>query len=207
MYHDLDENLLARAALLHAGATVHLGQDGTEYALLPPGGDRQGHYLLRLDGETATVVGATAPGVDPTRMLNGHLDGSYQAHADRFYAWLERRESAVSPGVAEPMRAEGYEVYHTGGGCLAWMRTLDEDGDSYLLITSNDDIAGDPEAQEWGVGRYDGDSWINLEECFTLSEAIRVAALLPAPHGDLVQEVYPNLAAALAANPPADPPE
>lgn len=203
MHQDLDESLLTRDGLLQAGATLHRGHDGTEYALLPPDGDRGGHYLMRLEGDGAEVVGATAAGVDPSRMLTRHLDGTAQAEADRFFAWLEEREAEVAPAVSEPLRAAGYEVYHTGGGCLAWMRTLDEEGDSYLLITSNDDIAGDPESPEWSVGRYDGDSWINLEECFTLAEAIRVAGLLPVPRGDLVQEVYPDLAAALAANPPA----
>lgn len=203
MYKDLDVNLLTRNALLLAGATLHAGDDGTEYALLPPEGERLGHYLLRLDGDAAAVVGATAPGVDPSRLLNGHLDGRVQAHAARFWAWLASRESEVAPAVADQLRPAGYEVYHTGGGCLAWRRPLDEEGDSYLLITAGNDIAGDPMAQEWDVGRYDGDSWINLKASFTLAEAIVAAAALPMPRGELVQEVYADLAAALAANQPA----
>jgi hypothetical protein len=89
---------------------------------------------------------------------------------------------------------------------MAWMRALDDTGVSYVLITSHDDVTGDAEAPEWCVGRYDGSSWINLEERFTLAEALRVATLLPAPRGELVQETYPDLAAALAAN-RADPTE
>jgi hypothetical protein len=200
MSYDLDENLLTRAALIQAGATFHQANTGTEYALLPPDGNRHGHHLLRLDGDTAKVVGATAHGVDPSRLLNETLDGTGQARADRFFAQLDERTAAVNPAVSEPLRAAGYDVAHTGGGCLAWMRLLDEEGDSYLLITSNEDIDGDPAAPEWVVGRYDGDSWINLEESFTLPDAIRVAGLLPRAVGELVQEVYPDLAAALAAN-------
>lgn len=123
------------------------------------------------------------------------------AGTERFFEWLAAREADVRPAVSEPLRAAGYVVYHTGGGCLAWFLELSED--EYLLITWNDSLDGDPEAAEWAVGRYHDDGgWVNLNQSFTLREAIEVAARLPAPRrvdGSMIEEVFDTLDEALQA--------
>lgn len=206
---ELPDELLTRAGLTGAGASFHHAQDGDEYALLRAGPDRLYHHVLKLAGKTAVIVSTSISGGDPTRLLAGHLDGSFQAHADRFFTALDRRIAAIRPAVAIPLGEAGYEVVHTGGGCLAWMRLLAAETDSHILITSDADVDGDPDAAEWIVGRYDENDFVCLDEGFTLAEAIRVADLLPAPnptgHG-FVQETFPNLAAALEALSPRSPP-
>jgi hypothetical protein len=119
-------------------------------------------------------------------------------HSD-FFDWLKRREAAVRLDVANSLRAAGYEVIHTGGGCLAWMRRITHQ--EHILITSNNDISGDPDTRSWEIGRYAENGWVNLEESFTLEEAIRCAGLLPPTvdtNGDPVQRIYPSLDAARA---------
>lgn len=177
---DLPPELMTRAGLTRAGASFHHALDGDEYALLRAGAGRRDHHVLKLAGGAAVVVSAGVSGSDPAPLLAGHLDGSFQAHADRFFAALDRRIAAVAPAVAVPLRAAGYEAVHTGGGCLAWMRLLAEEKDSHILITSDADVDGDPAAAEWIVGRYDRDDFICLDESFTLAEAIRIADLLRA---------------------------
>lgn len=121
------------------------------------------------------------------------------AAAQRFFASLDAREAAVRPTVAEPLRADGYEVYHTGGGCLAWRRDIGED--EYVLITWYDSVDGDPEASEWLVGRYHEDGgWINLDQLFTLREAMEVARKLPSARradGSTIEALFDTLEAAL----------
>lgn len=121
------------------------------------------------------------------------------AAAQRFFAALDAREAAVRPTVAEPLRADGYEVCHTGGGCLAWRRDAGED--EYVLITWYDSVDGDPEASEWLVGRYHVDGgWINLDQLFTLREAMEVARKLPSARradGSIIEELFDTLEAAL----------
>lgn len=201
--------LPTRDELLSAGARVHHSPvDDADYALFAAGTPRT-FAVLRFDA--SGVADVTAESITPAgaaSLLTGYLDGSHQASADRFFAYLDRAEQRVRPEVAEPLRAAGYWVCHTGGGCLAWIRHLSEDGDSHLLISTNDRIDGDPDAEIWDIGRYDGDGWVNLNVSFTLRNAIEVAALLPAAidaRGEPVQEVYADLDAARAALPPATP--
>jgi len=118
---------------------------------------------------------------------------------DRFFARLDAKIAAVRPAVSELLRAEGYEPYHTGGGCMAWQLTMNPD--QYLWITNHDDLDGDPEAREWLIGRYHEDGgWVNVDACFTLREAIEYAPRLrPAKldDGSSIERVYPTLESAL----------
>ena len=121
------------------------------------------------------------------------------AAAQRFFASLDAREAAVRLTVAEPLRADGYEVYQPEGGCLAWRRDIGDD--EYVLITWYDSVDGDPETREWLVGRYHEDGgWINLDQLFTLREAIEVARKLPSARradGSIIEALFDTLEAAL----------
>jgi hypothetical protein len=119
-------------------------------------------------------------------------------HSD-FFTWPDAREAAVPVEVSNALREAGYEAIHRGGGCLAWMRRISDQ--EHILITSNNDISGDPDTRSWEIGRYDENGWVNLEESFTLEQAIRCADLLPAPvnaNGDSVEKIYPSLDAVRA---------
>jgi hypothetical protein len=129
----------------------------------------------------------------------GTSGGSSQRRTEAFYASPERREAAVRADVSQPLRAAGYSVIHTGGGCLAWFRPISANGEDHILITVENDIDGDPEAREWIIGRYQLNGWVNIDETFTLDEAITYAELLPplvSPDGEPIEELYPTLAAA-----------
>jgi hypothetical protein len=200
---ELPPELLTRAGLTMAGASFHTGPNADEYALLPTGADRAEHHVLKLSGDAAVLMCSSVGGGDPARLLANQLDERLQAHADRFFAWLDRRIETVSANVAIPLRNAGYDVIHTGGGCLAWMRPLTDGGESYILITNDVDIEGDPDAAEWVVGRYNGDDFIDIDQGFTLADAIRIADQLPPPNPSgrgIVQATFPTLAAALEAH-------
>jgi hypothetical protein len=189
---------------LLAGAAIHRSSvDGTEYVLVPPRPARPAFMVVRLDDAGRASVVAESQSLDGAAdLLAGYLDGSIQAKAARFFAWLAERESSVRGDVAAPLHHAGYGVTHTGGGCLAWIRYLGDAGESYLLITTNDDIDGDPTAPVWDIGRYDGEGWINLDRSFMLADAIRAAELLPAaraPDGSSIEKVFPDVEAARAA--------
>jgi|TARA_R110002020_G_scaffold524_3_gene2632 hypothetical protein len=96
-------------------------------------------------------------------------------------------------------KQSGYETWHTGGGCMAFHKSLDlVDGrDQYCLISNNDDIDcdADPNAKEWIIGIYDNDSFINVGETFTLKNAIAAldAITFPAPTSNSWDKFYPDL--------------
>lgn len=199
------DGLPTRDQRIAEGATVHRSTvDDADYVVIGPRAERKGYAVLKFDASgKPSVVAESTTEEGATRSLEGYLDGTHRAAADRFFRWMDDTEAAVRPEVADPLHAAGYHVYHTGGHCLAWMRGLsDNDPHSYVLISIEDRIDGDPAATEWMVGRYDGEGWINIHETFTLAEAMRVAELLPpavGPDGEPVEEVYADLAAALAA--------
>lgn len=99
--------------------------------------------------------------------------------------------NATKTPNAELMTSHGYELYHTGGGCMAWMREVEG---GYILIT-NDDAGVDSDADEvvWIVGRYlDGGEqggvvgdlqygFVITGDYATLHDALARADTLPIP--------------------------
>lgn len=175
--------LTATEVLEQLGVELHPAHDGRHsFGLLPPGLHGATYILFRVDAEgTATITGESITEEGGLTLLNGSLDGSSQRQTEAFYASLDRREAAVPTDVSQPLRAAGYEVIHTGGACLAWFRPVSPDGEDHILITADNDIDGDPDAREWITGRYQLNGWLNIDETFTLDEAIRNAELLPRP--------------------------
>ena len=94
------------------------------------------------------------------------------------------RTMHVDTALMNRMKRAGYEVQHTGGGCLAWER-LTQDG-GYIWIT---DLSGsglgewkDRNKPEWLLGRYGrDDDWINIEDALTLSKALQISDTMRAP--------------------------
>ena len=189
------------AAAVRAAVEEWRSSGGWTEHRLPTWGNAVGH--LPLDGWFKH-------GLVPLRLPAAHelrvdRDDTFitraEAFFERYWAARARREAAVSHRVTEPLRDAGYEISDTGGGCLAWFRPLTPDGGDHLLITSNNDIDGDPGKQVWEIGRYSDNGWVSVDESFTLREAIRNAALLPPPSdkpGQL-EGTFPTVAAARAA--------
>lgn len=51
----------------------------------------------------------------------------------KFWKWFDAKEKeAKASEVGKVMTAAHYQVWHSGGGCLAWMQVLE--ADAYLLI-------------------------------------------------------------------------
>lgn len=77
---------------------------------------------------------------------------------------------------------EGFDVWHMGGGCMAWGRNLPEGG--YVLVCSeNNDITTDATAPEWIIGRYsdDGQTWVITARGATLAEVLAFDVPEPDP--------------------------
>jgi hypothetical protein len=73
-----------------------------------------------------------------------------------FWGWFDTKvATAKASPVGKIMTAQGWEISHTGGGCLAWEKTTDN---AYVWICDQDqglgDDASDPETVDWLVGVY-----------------------------------------------------
>jgi hypothetical protein len=101
--------------------------------------------------------------------------------AEGYFRWLDETIKGVRPAVAEPLRKAGFEPQHTGGGCMAWQKTLD-DGTTLWISAGGAYLDADPDEPEWYAGRYadDGDGTIDVLE-LTLAKALELAAELPSP--------------------------
>lgn len=95
-----------------------------------------------------------------------------QARSERFWAWLEETKMKHSEtDHGKKLIAAGFEIWHTGGGCLAWGKTIEANG-NYFLIT--DDDAGIEFDGTFFVGHYaeDSDEAIDQTETENLEPAI-----------------------------------
>jgi len=75
---------------------------------------------------------------------------------DRFFNWLERTEAAAYRStVGKRMTRAGFEVRHTGGGCLAWERVIN----GYCVwITVLDGVElGERLDEPYMIGVYDAE--------------------------------------------------
>lgn len=81
-----------------------------------------------------------------------------QDHARRFFAWLDKVETnAAATDVGKLMKAAGFEIAHTGGGCLAWEKQL---GTSFLWVCDEGNGLGDVLDELYLVGHYTPDAEI-----------------------------------------------
>ena len=108
------------------------------------------------------------------------------------------RDMDVSDQLATYMEKNGYEPWHTGGGCMAWRKDEDKKGDAYTMITFVDVELGnwkDRDDPQWIVGRYvwteDDESWVCCDDGLTLARAVEVGGLLPKPDRD-EQRIVPE---------------
>jgi hypothetical protein len=95
-----------------------------------------------------------------------------------FWNWLNTvTTEALATDVGQRMQAEGFTVTHTGGGCLAWERTLSHG--RYVWITDDDAGLGvDGQSEYFAVGAYDAEGNFKDDEqnsFLTLDEALAAA--------------------------------
>lgn len=93
------------------------------------------------------------------------------------------------------MDRAGFEAISTGGGFWAWYRK--ESDETHTLITWSDDIElgawKNRDRRDWQVGRYRDEAtcdFLCVEERVTLSRAIELAGLIPAPKEG--EQQYPH---------------
>ena len=101
-------------------------------------------------------------------------------HAKRFFTWLDNISAKGKASKAGAiLTVQGWDVAHTGGGCLAWEKVRD-DQRWYVWITNDEQDLGedcvDLEAKRWTCGLYgaqeDNDSWLNPNPAMSLADAI-----------------------------------
>lgn len=88
------------------------------------------------------------------------------------------RRTPTESLIETTMKANGFEIEHTGGGCLAWSKFGKDEKGRYSVMISNgpDDIFGDPNETDWFVGFYGEDgAFINFDRGRTWTAACDLA--------------------------------
>ena len=111
---------------------------------------------------------------------------------------VDAQALGVRPAVREALEDAAFEALDTGDGCLAWCRASDHE--THVMISANNELDGDPQAQDWIVGCYgDAGGFVEVSG-LTLVQAIDAAALLRAPvraDGSVVEALYPSVEQAM----------
>jgi hypothetical protein len=86
----------------------------------------------------------------------------------------------VDAGLHARMARHNFAPWHSGGGCMGWLRGDDRE---YWLIT-NEELGLD-DGGAWIVGRYvwgpTDESWVTCDEPVPLDRALQLVDLLPTP--------------------------
>jgi hypothetical protein len=81
-------------------------------------------------------------------------EGNRSAKSD-FWKWFDKVSAeAAQSEVGKLMTAAGFTVTHTGGGCLAWERTLGGSAATYVWVTDDDSGLGEKAEQLYLCGHY-----------------------------------------------------
>lgn len=123
----------------------------------------------------------------------------------RLFGWAESEGYTLDAAatVDAIMRAAGYEIWDTGGGCTCWGKNCG-DGTS-INISAESSHRGSAAKAEWSVGRYGeqgGFVEISPEAGLTLKACIDLAGKIPSPiraNGSLIDDVFDSLEGALLA--------
>lgn len=95
--------------------------------------------------------------------------------SETFFEWYGNvTEKAKATDIGKKMAENGFEVWHTGGGCLAWGKNL-AGGYTTMICDDGQGLLGedsDTEKARWLGGVYDDDGeFVNVEKD-TLDEVI-----------------------------------
>lgn len=101
------------------------------------------------------------------------------------YRTEANRLSPTESHIETVMKGLGFEIEHTGGGCMAWAKfDRNETGRWSVLVTCDDDLYGSLTEKEWLVGFYGEDNaFIAFDQTRTFNEAIELACWLMNPEG------------------------
>jgi hypothetical protein len=107
-----------------------------------------------------------------TRMIYKWLDLERQHHPE-----LSAEEAtATQKLIRETMTFEGFEEFHTGGGCTAWAKFFDgPQGDHMLLVTNELSMFGPLEEREWIVGEHLGGEPVKAHGGLCFAVAFEIA--------------------------------
>ncbi len=103
------------------------------------------------------------------------------------FTWFYEKTEAYKNGPLSFARDAGFELLHTGGGCLALTKDYDDKISARYLITTQDggNIDAGPNDREWVVGLYvdykGGESWTFVSEPVTLQEVLDRYERIPFP--------------------------
>jgi hypothetical protein len=91
---------------------------------------------------------------------------------------LNLRAATTPADVREPLTAAGFDWEHTGGGCVAYRKSV---GSRYILITNDSlDFVELPDARHWMAGLYESSDETGeamaYADALTLADALALAA-------------------------------
>lgn len=131
--------------------------------------------IVRFDSQDAAVV------ISKT----GTFEAAYeylQTIADElFQEYLKKAEADIPEAIRNFMHMQGYTLCHTGGGCLAWGRKLNEH-ESIMISDLDANLSAGLEDEAWCVTRSDDRLGLSVTVApFTITEALRVAPAVEHP--------------------------
>lgn len=87
--------------------------------------------------------------------------------------------------LVDLMASHNFDMWHTGGGCMAWGRWTDDKGYVWITDEGGTDLGTWARRGEgvWIVGRYseDGEQWVCCNDDMTLAQALALADVMPKP--------------------------
>lgn len=153
------------------GGTTVLFAPGGQHGTVPV--DEGVAIVCRLDNERFEVL--------DTKPSQAAADLAIQeAAADAYTAYMERAPESAATATRDLVARHGFEIWHTGGGCLAWGMALDEGGE--LLLTDDDGgITAEVDAPVWSIGRYDAEGRWVVTGPYTVEMALLIAPTILPP--------------------------
>jgi len=98
--------------------------------------------------------------------------------ATRYYAMMDSREcKALATEDGKTFTKAGFEIAHTGGGCMAWQRDIDSDWFVWITDSSGTELtisANEPDCWFIGIHSQDG-AFSEAQEAQTATEALAIA--------------------------------
>src|SRR5690606_629305 len=128
---------------------------GGKSVTFAPGGQ---HGTVPYEGGAALVRRINEDEFEIIEIASSQAVADLKLHdlsGDAYARHMADAPAQATSKVREMVEAAGFQVWHTGGGCLAWGKVID--GSEYLLTDDDGGITAEHDAELWSIGRYEED--------------------------------------------------